>query len=308
MYAGDQRIGQEQQRIRAALQSATHRDLVELDVHPAATANVFLDALTRFRPRVVHFSGHSTQGLIAFEKGEDGFHEKAFVSAGAFARAITAVDDKPLLVLLNSCHSAAQTGKLVDTVPFAIGTGPQTLEDDRRLRHPADQEVADLLTPGTIYLYPRIEYFRKQAQSFFTVTSGADSFNTSGAPQRATVMVSCSFGSRIPVLPVDLCADGSILAPVFPDGAIIAATRRPYSAGADALPRRRKDMASGTVKWFNAEKGFGFIEQDGGGADVFAHYSNIAAQGFRELLEGQKVNFDIAQGQKGPTAENIVLA
>ncbi len=60
-------------------------------------------------------------------------------------------------------------------------------------------------------------------------------------------------------------------------------------------------MATGTVKWFNSEKGFGFIEQDGGGPDVFAHYSNIAAQGFRELLEGQKVNFDIAQGQKGPT-------
>ncbi len=56
------------------------------------------------------------------------------------------------------------------------------------------------------------------------------------------------------------------------------------------------------------EKGFGFIEQDGGGPDVFAHYSNIATQGFRELLEGQKVTFDIAQGQKGPTAENIVPA
>ncbi|WP_309053318.1 cold-shock protein, partial [Streptomyces sp.] len=56
-------------------------------------------------------------------------------------------------------------------------------------------------------------------------------------------------------------------------------------------------MTTGTVKWFNAEKGFGFIEQDGGGPDVFAHYSNIAAQGFRELQEGQKVNFDIAQGQ-----------
>ncbi|MET7655718.1 MULTISPECIES: cold-shock protein [unclassified Streptomyces] len=67
-------------------------------------------------------------------------------------------------------------------------------------------------------------------------------------------------------------------------------------------------MASGTVKWFNAAKGFGFIEQDGGGADVFAHFSNIAAHGFRELLEGQKVTFDIATGQKGPTAENIVLA
>ncbi|WP_448334036.1 cold-shock protein [Streptomyces sp. DSM 41534] len=67
-------------------------------------------------------------------------------------------------------------------------------------------------------------------------------------------------------------------------------------------------MASGTVKWFNAAKGFGFIEQDGGGPDVLAHFSNIAAHGFRELLEGQKVTFDIAPGQKGPTAENIVPA
>ena len=67
-------------------------------------------------------------------------------------------------------------------------------------------------------------------------------------------------------------------------------------------------MATGTVKWFNAEKGFGFIEQEGGGPDVFAHYSNIAAQGFRELQEGQKVNFDVTQGKKGPQAENIAPA
>ncbi|HEU5108085.1 MAG TPA: cold-shock protein [Micromonosporaceae bacterium] len=67
-------------------------------------------------------------------------------------------------------------------------------------------------------------------------------------------------------------------------------------------------MATGTVKWFNAEKGFGFIEQDGGGADVFVHYSNIAAQGFRELQEGQKVSFDITQGQKGTQADNVVPA
>ncbi|SEQ81964.1 cold-shock DNA-binding protein family [Lentzea xinjiangensis] len=65
-------------------------------------------------------------------------------------------------------------------------------------------------------------------------------------------------------------------------------------------------MATGTVKWFNAEKGFGFIEQDGGGADVFVHYSNIAAQGYRELQEGQKVSFEITQGQKGPQADNVV--
>ncbi|MEV6792215.1 cold-shock protein [Streptomyces sp. NPDC051320] len=67
-------------------------------------------------------------------------------------------------------------------------------------------------------------------------------------------------------------------------------------------------MASGTVKWFNAARGFGFIEQDGGGPDVFAHFSNIASQGFRELLEGQKVTFDVDPGHKGPTAENIILA
>ncbi|OSZ56868.1 cold shock domain protein CspD [Streptomyces pharetrae CZA14] len=65
-------------------------------------------------------------------------------------------------------------------------------------------------------------------------------------------------------------------------------------------------MASGTVKWFNAEKGFGFIAQDGGGPDVFAHYSNIAGTGYRELVEGESVTFDVTQGQKGPQAENIV--
>ncbi|MFD3946668.1 cold-shock protein [Streptomyces sp. NPDC058579] len=64
-------------------------------------------------------------------------------------------------------------------------------------------------------------------------------------------------------------------------------------------------MATGTVKWFNAEKGFGFIEQDGGGPDVFVHYSAIASTGFRELAEGQKVAFDVVQGPKGPQAENV---
>jgi CspA family cold shock protein len=65
-------------------------------------------------------------------------------------------------------------------------------------------------------------------------------------------------------------------------------------------------MASGAVKWFNSEKGFGFIAQDGGGPDVFAHYSNIAGSGYRELTEGDAVTFDVTQGQKGPQAENIV--
>jgi CspA family cold shock protein len=65
-------------------------------------------------------------------------------------------------------------------------------------------------------------------------------------------------------------------------------------------------VATGVVKWFNSEKGFGFIAQDGGGPDVFAHYSNIAGTGYRELLEGEAVTFDVTQGQKGPQAENII--
>jgi CspA family cold shock protein len=64
-------------------------------------------------------------------------------------------------------------------------------------------------------------------------------------------------------------------------------------------------MAQGTVKWFNAEKGFGFIAQDDGGADVFCHFSAINTQGYKSLEENQRVEFDVTQGQKGPQAENV---
>lgn len=64
-------------------------------------------------------------------------------------------------------------------------------------------------------------------------------------------------------------------------------------------------MATGTVKWFNAEKGFGFITQDGGNNDVFVHYSAIKSEGFKTLEEGAKVEFEIVQGGKGPQAENV---
>mgnify|MGYP001557208780 CR=1 FL=1 len=64
-------------------------------------------------------------------------------------------------------------------------------------------------------------------------------------------------------------------------------------------------MATGTVKWFNADKGYGFITPDDGGADVFAHFSAIQTNGYRSLEENQKVEFDITEGQKGPQAENI---
>lgn len=64
-------------------------------------------------------------------------------------------------------------------------------------------------------------------------------------------------------------------------------------------------MATGTVKWFNADKGFGFIAPDDGSADVFAHFSAIQGSGYRSLEENQQVSFDVTQGQKGLQAENI---
>lgn len=64
-------------------------------------------------------------------------------------------------------------------------------------------------------------------------------------------------------------------------------------------------MAQGTVKWFNGEKGFGFISQDGDQPDVFVHFSAIAADGYRSLDENQRVEFEVTQGQKGLQAENV---
>jgi len=64
-------------------------------------------------------------------------------------------------------------------------------------------------------------------------------------------------------------------------------------------------METGTVKWFNAEKGYGFIEVEGGD-DVFVHYSAITGEGFKTLEEGQRVQFEVTQGSRGPQAENVV--
>jgi cold shock protein len=76
-------------------------------------------------------------------------------------------------------------------------------------------------------------------------------------------------------------------------------------AGRTSKHREDTTMAQGTVKFFNAEKGYGFIAVEGGGADVFVHYSAIQAAGYRSLEEGQRVEFDVTEGQKGPQAANV---
>jgi CspA family cold shock protein len=91
-----------------------------------------------------------------------------------------------------------------------------------------------------------------------------------------------------------------------------AARRRPEQANAACVAnllslKEKEDMAQGVVKWFNAEKGFGFISVDGGGSDVFVHYSAIQADGYRSLEENQRVEFEVVQGAKGPQAEAVRL-
>ena len=67
------------------------------------------------------------------------------------------------------------------------------------------------------------------------------------------------------------------------------------------------ERETGTVKWFNASKGYGFIQRDNGG-DIFVHYSEIGGTGFKTLEEGQRVEFSVVQGEKGPQAQNVVVA
>jgi|EP00979_Chaetoceros_neogracilis_P019302 CspA family cold shock protein len=86
---------------------------------------------------------------------------------------------------------------------------------------------------------------------------------------------------------------------------LILASASAFAPSAFAPRSTMSLSATGTVKWFNEEKGFGFITQDDADDDVFAHFSAIQSDGFRTLIEGEAVSFDVEQGQKGPQAVNI---
>ncbi len=118
---GDLRVDEEMRRVKAGVQAATHRDLVQIEHKPAATSSDLLDGLTRFKPHVVHFSGHANETVLVFDTGSDTPGPGQHVSAEAFARAMRAVDAPPTLVVLNACKSEAQLADLLDAAPLAIG-------------------------------------------------------------------------------------------------------------------------------------------------------------------------------------------
>lgn len=107
------------------------RDLVELDIRTSATTGDLVDGLTGFRPHVVHFSGHSDENLVVFEEDTDDFNDGVNVDADLFSRVLVAADEPPLLVVLNSCNSAAQAARLVESIiPFAIGMSEEKEDVD----------------------------------------------------------------------------------------------------------------------------------------------------------------------------------
>lgn len=127
---GDLRLDKEIRRVRLAVQSATHRDLVEINTLTAATTGDLLDALMRHKPHVVHFSGHANEDVLLFDNDNDNDTPGRSIPTGVLARAIGAVDHPPIVVVLNACESASQLEQLVNHVPVAIGMSASVMDVD----------------------------------------------------------------------------------------------------------------------------------------------------------------------------------
>ncbi|ROS58223.1 CHAT domain-containing protein [Frigoribacterium sp. PhB160] len=118
----DLRVGREQKQIQDAVRFASGRDQVRLDVRPAATGADLLNGLTQGTPHVVHFSGHGNEDVIVFEEDVDAHNDGHTMSGRLLGRALQAVDETPLLVVLNACRTAAQAYRLTESIAaFAIG-------------------------------------------------------------------------------------------------------------------------------------------------------------------------------------------
>ncbi|MET8147615.1 CHAT domain-containing protein [Actinoplanes sp. NPDC049668] len=132
----DLRMDVEVREVGTAIRAATHRDMVAFEMMPAATGTDLLDGLTRFRPHVVHFSGHANETALSFDSGDTGAGFGTPMKAATFVRAIEAVDQRPRLVLLNACKSAAQLTALTSAVSAAIGMN-DSIRDDAAIRFAA---------------------------------------------------------------------------------------------------------------------------------------------------------------------------
>jgi len=111
--------------------------------------------------------------------------------------------------------------------------------------------------------------------------------------------------SAIVKTPAVLTVGVSLCWRIFPAAVSGQQLIRARCADSRLVPRRRQQMAQGTVKWFNADKGYGFIAPDDGTADVFVHHSAIDMGGYRTLAESQKVEYTVSQGPKGPQADQV---
>jgi hypothetical protein len=127
---GDLRVDKEIRRVKKGVKAATLRDLVEIEALLAATGPDLLDGMSGFKPHVVHFAGHADKDVLVFDTDADGDNPGQEITKAVFARAMGAVDNPPVLVVLNACHSVGHLDELLTVVPMAIGMSDEIGDPD----------------------------------------------------------------------------------------------------------------------------------------------------------------------------------